>query len=489
MTTSKDLATFIAKHNINYNVVGDEVNFNIDKLRTSIWPRIKDDGFNTKMKNSIVHDNVEYVSLDELNNILNKEKSVLAKSFRNSLQAFTQDVFFELLNAPATPDVIEEDGDTYVINGIKLVRIEKFKDKWSRGKVVAKILGYEDTKSLITSLDDKYKCYHYYLKDDIRNDGDCSDDESSQKFLGELSHPRTQNELTDNSSQPIFNPRDIKDKKFEPHDKAIYLNNEGVLHLINVSQKQVAKEIRDDMMKIYGKIVLAGECSVNGETLKPKKTAFTTPLTRGRKATPKATKVGDTSLSPRIRSKSRDNLMKNISTIKAGLYFLEINYENEQGDTLYKCGHTKDITTRLNDHETNFGNYTVLHFEPVMASHIAEDAMFDMLKRLGMLQPTQDVDGLSKRELIILGEHTKDDVIEIMGKAAKSTIIDKDILLSMEETTCVKIKEESRLSHEEIKLKLKQEDSYQEELKLKSKEEDTKQLSIKLELTKLNKII
>ena len=470
MTTSKDLATFIKKHNINYNVVGDSVNFNIEKLRQSIWPRIKDDGFNTKMKNSIVHDNVEYVSLDELNNILNKEKSVLAKSFYEKLKTFTQDIFFELLNAPTTPDDIKEEKDTYVINGITLKRIEKFKDKWSRGKVVAKILGYSNTHKIISTLDNKYKCYHYYIKN-----------KSSQTLVYPLKDTPTQDEFTD-ECPPIFNPSKVMSEGHVNDDKAIYLNNEGVLHLINVSQKQVAKEIRDDMMKIYGKIVLAGECSVNGETLKPKKTAFTTPLSRGRKATPKATKVGDNEVSPRIRSKSRDNLMKNISTIKAGLYFLEINYENEQGDTLYKCGHTKDITTRLNDHETNFGNYTVLHFEPVMASHIAEDAMFDMLKRLGMLQPTQDVDGLSKRELIILGEHTKDDVIEIMGKAAKSTIVDKDILLSMEETTRVKIQEESkitqensRLSQEEIKLKLKQEDTKQAEFNYM-----TRQLDIQL---------
>ena len=450
MTTSKDLATFIKKHKINYSIINEKVNIETMGLNNAIWPNTPKDKFDNKISTKVSNVNgVKYITLDTLVKMLKSERSKVAKAFSESLSTFTQDVFFALMNSPAMPDDIKEDEtdeDTYIINGIKLKRIEKFKDKWSRGKVVAKILGYSDTQGVIETLNDKYKCYHGYLKDD----------------RAMVSIP---------SLDRKFNPNESND--FSNEDKAIYLNNEGVLHLINVSQKQVAKEIRADMEKIYGKIVLAGECSVNGETLKPKKTAFTTPLTRGRKATPKATKVGDTSLSPRIRSKSRDNLMKNISTIKAGLYFLEINYENEQGDTLYKCGHTKDITTRLNDHETNFGNYTVLHFEPVMASHIAEDAMFDMLKRLGMLQPTQDVDGLSKRELIILGEHTKDDVIEIMGKAAKSTIIDKDILLSMEETTRVK-------THEEIKLKLKEQDSYQEELKLK-------QLVIQLEMAKLNK--
>ena len=450
MSLSKDLATFIAKHNINYSIINEKVNIETKGLNNAIWPNTPKDKFDNKMSTKVSNVNgVKYITLDTLVKMLKSERSKVAKAFSESLSTFTQDVFFALMNSPAMPDDIKEDEtdeDTYIINGIKLKRIEKFKDKWSRGKVVAKILGYSDYRGIIETLDDKYKCYLGYLKDD-----------------------RT--EVLIPPFDRKFNPNESND--LEPKDRVVYLNVQGVLHLINVSQKQVAKDIRADMEKIYGKIVLAGECSVNGETLKPKKTAFTTPLTRGRKATPKATKVGDTSLSPRIRSKSRDNLMKNISTIKAGLYFLEINYENEQGDTLYKCGHTKDITTRLNDHETNFGNYTVLHFEPVMASHIAEDAMFDMLKRLGMLQPTQDVDGLSKRELIILGEHTKDDVIEIMGKAAKSTIIDKDILLSMEETARVKIQEESKITQENTKLS-------QEEIKLK-------QLAIQLEIAKLNK--
>ena len=461
MPNLQDLSTFIKKNNIKYEVVNGDINIDILGLNMAIWPNTKPQAFNDKMKKlaSTSNNGMKYIPLEKLKKILEKERSSIAKTFHVNLKTFTTDIFLKLLDAQTTSDDIDGDGDTYNINGIELIRIEKYKDKWSCGKVVANILGYSKYNDVIASLGDEYKCYFYYLNNDLLTHSNGSEDHYKR----------------DDECSPEFNTSDIIDKKFAPNDKAIYLNNEGVLHLMSVSQKQVAKEIRADMEKIYGKIVLAGECTVNGEVVEPKKTCFTMPLTRGRKATPKATKVGDNEVSPRIRSKSRDNLMKNISTIKAGLYFLEINYENEQGDTLYKCGHTKDITTRLNDHETNFGNYTVLHFEPVMASHIAEDAMFDMLKRLGMLQPTQDVDGLSKRELIILGEHTKDDVIEIMGKAAKSTIIDKDILLSMEETTRVKIQEESKITQEEIKLKSKEQDTKQAEFNY-----NTRQLDIQL---------
>lgn len=189
-------------------------------------------------------------------------------------------------------------------------------------------------------------------------------------------------------------------------------------------------------------------------------------------------KVGDNIVSAITKIDSRYILFKNISSCIAGIYLLDIMYSITIADIeykLYKCGHTTNLIERLESHDKTYGKLNVVHFQPVMASYQAEKKMLELFTLFGIAQPTKIINGKSKRELLILGTHTIDNIIDIMEIAANSTIEDKDVLIEKEKTI-----------QEKIKLKLKEQDTLQEIEKSKQEEFKYKTMILQTQLSVTN---